>query len=116
MEPKFAEILCLREVLKWLKELQISQVIVETDSLIAVKAILSRDEGISYFYSLAKDCRDLLQFLSNIALTFVPREANQFAHFISRNAIHVDEYAVWGGPFDLGLSSILCNIADFTSE
>ena len=94
-----AEILCLREVLSWFKKLQISYVVVKTDSLVAANAILRGEEGISYFHSLAWDCRNLPQDLSNVCFSFIPRDANQFAHFISRNAIHVSDYEVWGGSF-----------------
>ncbi|XP_073119607.1 uncharacterized protein [Henckelia pumila] len=81
-----AEAMSIREALSWLKELNISNVIVESDALLVVNAFHSSAIDVSGVGLLMEDCRFLASELLSCSLSFVYRSANQAAHRLARSA------------------------------
>lgn len=57
LDPKLVEVLCIREILSWLKELKVGSIDIKTDSLVfmvAIKASFGSDS--SYFGLVVNDC------------------------------------------------------------
>ena len=84
LAPKEAEIMGVREALSWLKQMQMTKVLVEMDSHVVFNA-LNRTSPASFpFAMLVKDCQNLVNSMSNIIFTFAKRSANNVAHIVAR--------------------------------
>ncbi|KAM6592724.1 hypothetical protein CsatA_000427 [Cannabis sativa] len=86
VSPEIAEIMGVKEALSWLKTKALTEVEIETDSLVVVQAINSQVQMPSQFGLLVQDCRMLLSELHNVFLSFVKRSANRAAHCIARQS------------------------------
>lgn len=81
-----AEVMGIREALSWVKQMDVHNVTIESDSLSMIQAIRSAFPCFSYLGRLVKECRVLLSSMQqrNIQLRFVKRSANQVAHYLAR--------------------------------
>ncbi|XP_060966562.1 uncharacterized protein LOC133034985 [Cannabis sativa] len=80
------EALGVKEALSWLKAKGWSTIEVETDSLLTVQAIFSKQQ-ISYVFGLiTNDCKILLSSSPNASLRFIKRSAYRVAHFVARRS------------------------------
>uniref|UniRef100_A0A803P349 Reverse transcriptase zinc-binding domain-containing protein n=1 Tax=Cannabis sativa TaxID=3483 RepID=A0A803P349_CANSA len=77
--PEIAEIMGIREALSWLKNRSYSHAAVETDSLVCVDAIRSKERLHSGFGFIVEECKFIFQNLSNVTLYFVKRSVNRAA-------------------------------------
>ncbi|XVE55332.1 hypothetical protein DITRI_Ditri03aG0150200 [Diplodiscus trichospermus] len=79
-----AEAISLKEVLSWIKELQLENVIVETDALAVVN--LLKGEGIirSIIGLIIDDCKFLTNEITNCKISYVRRSTNHVAHLLLR--------------------------------
>lgn len=59
-DPCVGEALCFREVLSWMKEIQVTKVIFEFDGLILVDALGQDNLDLSHFDLVVKDYKALL--------------------------------------------------------
>lgn len=86
-----AETVVIREVLSWIKDRNLAEVIVETDCLVAVQAIRSSKQILPYFGRLVNQCKDLLVELSNkgVNLRFIKRSANNLAHTLASSSYSI---------------------------
>lgn len=73
VEPDLAEAIGVREALSWIEQKGWHNVQVETDSLVAVQAVRSSTQFLSYFGCIIQECRQLLEDLrhKHVALSFV---------------------------------------------
>ncbi|XP_060965211.1 uncharacterized protein LOC133034187 [Cannabis sativa] len=78
------EALSVKEALSWLKGKGWSKVKVETDSMVSVQAIFSKQQMTSIFGLIIDDYKFLLSSLQNVSLRFIRRSANRVAHFVVR--------------------------------
>ncbi|KAM6574520.1 hypothetical protein CsatA_022847 [Cannabis sativa] len=69
--PKIAEVLSVKETLSWIKRNNKSHVILETDCILVVKAILSSVSIPSIFGLFVQDCQFILSSLSNVSIGHV---------------------------------------------
>ncbi|XP_060959107.1 uncharacterized protein LOC133030387 [Cannabis sativa] len=76
----------VKEALSWLKCKSWNMVEVETDSLLTVQAIFSKQQMSSVFGLVINDCKILLSSLPNTSLHFIRRSTNQVAHFVARRS------------------------------
>ncbi|KAM6584509.1 hypothetical protein CsatB_011511 [Cannabis sativa] len=86
VKPEVAEIIGIKEALSWIKRKQWIDVVLETDSLIAVQALKSSIAMPSQFGLLVRDCQELVLSLNNISVIFVKRSANKPAHCVARGS------------------------------
>ncbi|XP_073129262.1 uncharacterized protein [Henckelia pumila] len=80
-----AEALAIREVLKWINELNLSKVIVESDALVVVEALRSTIQDVSSLGLILEYCSSLASELHS-SFSFVRRSANQMAHSLARSS------------------------------
>ena len=94
--PKTAELIAIREVLSWIKRLGYDQIVLESDALTVVKALLSSSTSdFSSFGSLVDDCKFLIAEMNSVSVSFVPRSANSVAHLIARAASTISDRMRW---------------------
>lgn len=81
-----AEVVGVREALSWIKEmhLQNTRVIIETDSLLTVQAIKSKEQNYLEVGAVIDDCKLQLQHLTEARIHFTRKQANRVAHEIAR--------------------------------
>ena len=84
--PNEVEAHALREALHWIIQLQLGNIIVETDCKSVVDAFHSHKADLSEFGCLIADCRRLASFVENLTLSFAKRQANSAAHALARAA------------------------------
>ena len=94
--PKTAELIAIREVLSWIKRLGYDQIVLESDALTVVKALLSSSTSdFSSFGSLVDNCKSLIAEMNSVSVSFVPRSANSVAHLIARAASTISDRMEW---------------------
>ena len=84
MNPALAEALSCREALSWLKELDIDNVLVETECLGLHLAITNSSFDATSHGVIIQDCLDLLSNFDNNNFCFARRSANQLAHLLAQ--------------------------------
>ncbi|KAH9786019.1 reverse transcriptase domain-containing protein [Citrus sinensis] len=82
--PREAEALAVREALSWIKLMQLSKIIIETDCLNVYSALLSPSTSSNGFGLLIADCRAIAQVIGEVRFSFVRRSANAAAHSVAR--------------------------------
>lgn len=92
--PKEAEAMAVREALSWLKNRDISQVQVETDSLQIIQSLKLNVED-SSFDLVISDVKDLLCSLSHVTIFHARRIANSVAHRLVREAYSLSVGKEW---------------------
>lgn len=95
VDLKIAEALAFREVLRWLKKMQVSQVFIEMDSLEVVQAFHNNQNDFSYFRSLIQDCSDIVKDLRSYSVYFVRRSANTAAHCVVKEVSYLSDFKEW---------------------
>ena len=73
----------MREVLSWIKSLQLSCIVVETDCLQVFKALTHNFSSPNGFGLIIEECRALAHSLGEVQFLFVRRSANTVAHNIA---------------------------------
>ncbi|KAK7843426.1 hypothetical protein CFP56_012615 [Quercus suber] len=89
------EALALRWAIRFATETSFDCVIIESDSLSVVKAIQDTVESICHIGHIIDDVRHLAKAMKSCEFHHKKREANQVAHTLARNAIHVDTMLAW---------------------
>ncbi|XP_074356663.1 uncharacterized protein LOC141696419 [Apium graveolens] len=97
-----AEIVAIREGLRWLEDFTFSRVEVESDSLLFVQAINSPQVNLLEIGFIIDECRDILECRTGWSLSFAKRHANKAAHLMARLPCLLDCQSV------SGLLRILC--------
>ncbi|XP_019157468.1 PREDICTED: uncharacterized protein LOC109154044 [Ipomoea nil] len=83
-EPLMVEAIAAREALKWLKDLQYSNIIIESDCLNFCTAFNSRSRDFSYLDVIVKQCVSIANGIGNVSVCHVRRTANRVAHELAR--------------------------------
>ncbi|XP_060959468.1 uncharacterized protein LOC133030669 [Cannabis sativa] len=89
--PEIVEVVGMKEVLSWIKTKKITDVEIETDSLVTVQAINGSVQMPSQFGLLIQDCRSLLSELQDVFISFVKRSANRAVHCIARQSCFMSD-------------------------
>ena len=95
LAPKEADIMGVREALPWLKQMQMTKVLVEMDSQVVFYALNRTSPASSPFAMLVKDCQDLANGMPNIIFTFAKRFANNVAHIVARATRSMSYQTIW---------------------
>ncbi|XP_073152214.1 uncharacterized protein [Henckelia pumila] len=83
-DPNTKEALSIREALKWIKNLQLSPIIVESDALVVIEALHRTVPDHSSLFLIIEDCKLLAQDVSSCSFVYVRRLVNQAAHTFAR--------------------------------
>ncbi|KAM7497885.1 hypothetical protein LguiA_022299 [Lonicera macranthoides] len=94
-DPLLAEAISLREALSWIKDKNMSNVYVESDSQLLISAIRSDFEDSSYFGLIVNECKSLASGLVGCHFNFIRRSGNQVAHALARAASSCFGLEVW---------------------
>ena len=95
MAPTEAGIMGVREALSWLKQMQMTKVLVKMDSQVVFNAINKTSPASSPFAMLVKDCKDLANSMPNIIFTFAKRSTNNVAHIVARATRSMSDQTIW---------------------
>ena len=74
------EALRVREALSWIKERELNNVIIGTDSHVIVSTIEGRSSLLNQFGSIIKSCLDLLEQNNTLTLVFIRKQAHALAY------------------------------------
>ena len=109
--PELAEAMGIREALSWIKSTHWSNVIIETDCLVAVQGIRSSVVMLSYYGRIISDCKDLLNELKyrHVVLRFIKRSANTVAHHLARSTCVVSDRVFCRSNAPSNFISVLAN-------
>lgn len=111
-DPSIAEGMGLREALSWIKMKQMSNVIVEMDAQIIVKAMHNYASSASYLGLVIDDCKDISRSITNLCVVFVKRSANQVAHLLARVSGSMSGLMFWGSnPPSFLLAALAADIS-----
>lgn len=96
LDPLNAEIVGNREILSWLKDANMANIIVESDCQVVVNGINQNSHTeIHSSYLLFQDCATLLFDHVHVSLVYVPRSANLVAHLLARASGSLLGKTVW---------------------
>ena len=98
--PREAEALAVREALSWIKNLQLSKIIVEIDCLNVYSALVSHDTSPNGFGLIIVDCQALALLVGEVRFSFVRRSANVVAHNMAKVGV-LCQILECGGLFHL---------------
>ena len=84
VQPEITEVIGIKEALSWIASSPWSDVIIESDSLVSVQAILSHCFLPSQFGFIVSDCKSMLAQLSSTSIVCIKRSANKAAHCLAR--------------------------------
>ncbi|XP_074346406.1 uncharacterized protein LOC141685188 [Apium graveolens] len=79
-----AEATGVQEVLQWVCGLGVSQVVVESDSLVVVNVLRKNSQYVSEVGSIFECCRAVLRQRCDLKVQHVRRQANRVAHSIDK--------------------------------
>lgn len=85
-KPGEAEAIGVREALKWIKEMKLDHVQVETNCLQVIKGIQNQPM-VSSFDLIINDIEEIARDFSNLCFLFSKRSANKAAHMLAREAL-----------------------------
>ena len=97
-DPLLIKALSCREALSWLKDMKLSNVTVESDSLMLINTIRENFSASSYFGMIVQDCKVLAKDLGNCSFSFIRRSANQVVHAFARAAGSVSDLGLFPLP------------------
>ncbi|KAL8485077.1 hypothetical protein ACS0TY_027394 [Phlomoides rotata] len=98
MSVDVGEAMGFMEALSWIKELRLSHVLLEGDSIIVVDVIKSTESSFSSFGDYIASCKSLIGNINNVFVLFVKRDANTWAHTIARAARLYESPSNWVNP------------------
>nr|XP_023928427.1 uncharacterized protein LOC112039753 [Quercus suber]POE90863.1 hypothetical protein CFP56_26509 [Quercus suber] len=94
-EVEVIETLAIRWAIRFAIETSFNCVIIESDSLEVVKAIQDTADSTCHIRHIIEDVKQLAKAMKNCYFLHTKREANQVAHTLALNAIHVDTVLAW---------------------
>lgn len=107
-----AESIGVREALSWTIQCGETQGIIETDSLLKVRALHGRKRYLVEVGHVFEDCKGLLKSHPGFVVFYVRRQANKVAHEIARHPCIVNCSNVFTSPPDHLLETIMKDCAN----
>ncbi|KAH9778582.1 reverse transcriptase domain-containing protein [Citrus sinensis] len=93
--PREAEALAVREALSWIKNLQLSKIIVEIDCLNVYSALTNPTTSPNGFGLIIADCQIVAQLIGEVRFSFVRRSANVATHNVARVGGSMSDSGEW---------------------
>lgn len=101
-----AEVRGILEALLWLQNLELQNIIIEGDSLLAVNAVKKEQEYMFEVGSLLMECQSILKTRSDISVCFAKKQTNKVAHLLARAPCMVNSFTVFLSPPDIVLETL----------
>ena len=95
LQPHGAEAMSIREALTWIKQNNMSNIIVGIDAQLVYEALQSSTKSNSPFGFLIKDCRELMSIIDYVMLYSVRRSANSIAYYVARVSSSMSGHFIW---------------------
>lgn len=102
-----AEVRGILEALVWLQELDLQNVDIEYDCLVAVNALRHGVEYVTEAGHILDECKAVLSNRLDLAVSFVKRQANKAAHLLAREPCVVDCFNIFQSPPFILLETLL---------
>lgn len=93
--PREAEALAVCEALSWIKNLQLSKIIVEIDCLNVYSALTNPTTSPNGFGLIITDCQTVAQLIGEVRFSFVRRSTNVTAHNVARVEGSMSDLGEW---------------------
>lgn len=106
-----AEALAILEGLYWLQVLDHDKAVVESDSLLAVRALQDDQDNLLEVGHTLDACRIILDSKPGYSISFVKRQANVVAHLVAKLPCSLNCQNVITAPSDLLLESLLYDVS-----
>ena len=90
-----AKALGVREALSWIKQLQLSNIIIEMDCLSVYNALIDNLSGPSSFSLIIEHYCALSNFVRDVSFSFVRRFANSAAHSVAQARNSLSGHGEW---------------------
>ena len=94
-DAEVIEALAIRRAIRFAIETRFNCVIIESDSLLVVKPIQDTAKPTCHIGNIIDDMKLLSKAMKSCEFHHTKREANQVAHTLAHNAIHVDIEMAW---------------------
>lgn len=95
------------EALVWLQELDLHNVDIECDCLLAVNALCHDVEYVTEMGHVLDECKLVLSNRLDLAISFVKRQANKPAHLLAKEPCVVDCFNIYQSPPFMLLETLL---------
>ncbi|KAF5452147.1 hypothetical protein F2P56_027178 [Juglans regia] len=95
VQPAVAESYALWKAIEVCRDLNLERVIFEGDAQVIVKAVNSKEEDRSAYGSIVEASKKLISSWKDWSVEFVYRHANEAAHTLAKEALHLDTEFVW---------------------
>lgn len=102
-----AEAMGILEALSWLQTLALSDVVIESDSLLTVNALHQNIDSHLEVGSVLQDCRDILDHRPDFSVSFTRKQANKAAHVLARVPCSVNSSNVFQSPPPVLLGTLM---------
>lgn len=106
-----AEALAILEGLQWLSSMNQDRAVIESDSFLAVKALLDPGDNLLEIGHILNACNQILDAKSGFSVAFVKRQANKVAHLVAKLPCSLDCQNVITAPSGVLLESILYDVS-----
>lgn len=102
-----AEVMAIFEALKWLEDMHPMEVMIESDSLLAVRAMNKEYLNYMELGTIVKQCKEMIASKGNISIHYIKRQANKVAHELAKIPCEPNSFVVIQSPPDSLLETIL---------
>ncbi|XP_074341872.1 uncharacterized protein LOC141679267 [Apium graveolens] len=106
-----AEALAILEGLQWLLSMNHTRVTIESDSMLAVRALQGVQENLLEVGHVLNACRTILDSNSGYSISWVKRQANRVAHLLAKMPCSLHCQNIVTVPSDLLLESLVCDVS-----
>ncbi|KAL8114918.1 hypothetical protein AgCh_021666 [Apium graveolens] len=105
-----AELTGILEAILWSQEVAHGHVIVESDSLISVKAVNQGHDSVLEFGDLVQQWQKLLRSNGRIYFSHIKKQANKVAHTLVRFPSEFNSFSLISSPPDFLLETLLSDV------
>lgn len=102
-----AESIGVRESLSWIMQRGDANVLIELDSLLAVRALQQQKVYLQEVGHVVNECVTLLQSMSGTVVTHIRKQANKVAHSLARIPCELNSFIVFLSPPSILLETLV---------
>ena len=95
LQPSEIEAMAATRALEFASEVGISEAILESDSLLVIKALATKDIGLAPYSLLIQDAYRCAQAFSLLSYSHTKREGNRVAHDLAKLAMTIPNCVIW---------------------
>lgn len=108
-----AEMVGIAEALSWLKQLPVSDVVIESDSELCVNAINGDNTNLLELGNLVQQCKSEVCSRGGVLVDFIRKQANRVAHMIAKIPCALNCFLDFMSPPSFLLETLLSDFSMF---